>query len=474
MGAFFSPRSVAVIGASSTKGKAGYYLFRNLLEGGYRGKIYPVNPGARRVLGCTAYASVRDIPGTVDLAFLVVSSAHVIGALRDCAVHKVQAVTIVTAGFAEVGEQGRALQMEAAEIVRSSGMRAVGPNSVGLVSASNGLMGSFVPFPAWPSGRVAIAAQTGIFTGAFADQLADSKTQRIGFSRSICLGNSIDIDEVDFLEYAERDRETDVIALHLESFKRARAFLSAANRIKRTKPILVLKTGRSEEGARAAASHSGALAAQDRVVDAALKQYGVVRAETLDDFIGTAKAFAWQPLPRGSRVGIVTLSGALGVMAVDEMSGTGLRLAEFSDATIRSIRSLLPEWQPVRNPADVWMALGAGTEKAHEQTLGAVLSDPTVDMLLCILLPIPNADFASVRNVFARLRRRHQAKPIFLILIGGKVKQRWLRELEPLRVPAYSDPRSAVRAMEAMRYYGEHRSRICTDPVLKPMNGRPN
>jgi acetyltransferase len=345
-------------------------------------------------------------------------------------------------------------------------MRAVGPNSVGLVSAPEALMGSFVPFPAWPAGRVAVAAQTGIFTGAFADQLAARSTQRIGFSRSLCLGNSIDIDELDFLEYAARDRETDVVAVHLESFKRARAFLSAANRCKRIKPIVVMKTGRTAEGAQAAASHSGALAAQDRVVDAALKQYGVVRATTLEDFIGIAKALAWLPAPRGNRVGIVTLSGAMGVMAVDEMHGTGLRLARFSPAAVEAVSRCLPDWQPVRNPADVWMALSNGAEKAHAEILGAVLDDPGVDMLLCILLPIPNADFATVRRVFARLRRAHQAKPIVLVLVGGTVKQRWLRELEPLHLPVYSDPGAAVRALEAVRFAAAARTRECLDPNL--------
>jgi acetyltransferase len=466
---FFAPRSVAVVGASATKGKAGYFLFRNLLDGGYRGDLYAINPGAKRVLGSRAYASLTDVPGPVDLAFLVVSGQHVMPALQDCARRGVKAVTIVTAGFAEVGDQGRARQEALAGVVRQNGMRAVGPNSVGLVSAPARLMGSFVPFPSWPGGRVAIAAQTGIFTGAFADELSARSTQRIGFSRSLCLGNSIDIDEVDFLDYAARDPQTDVIAVHLESFKRARAFLSAANRIKRTKPIVVMKTGRTAEGAQAAASHSGAMAAQDGVVDAALRQYGVVRARTLDDFIGITKALAWLPATRGGRVGIVTLSGAMGVMAVDEMHGTGLTLPAFSPATVRRIARCLPEWQPVRNPADVWMALSVGVERAHAEVLGAVLGDRSVDMLLCILLPIPNTDFDGVRRVFARLRRTHPRKPIALVLVGGVVKQRWLRELEPLRLPVYTDPGAAIRALAAVRFAAEQRHRVCPDPELNTL-----
>ena len=463
---FFAPRSVAVVGASAAKGKAGYFLFRNLLEGGYRGRLYPINPGTKRVLGCRTYGSIRDVPGPVDLAFLIVSAAHVMPALRECAERRVKAVTIVTAGFAEVGNEGRARQMEIAEMLRRSRIRAVGPNSVGLVSAPNRLMGSFVPFPRWPAGRVAIAAQTGIFTGAFADQMSARSTQRLGFSRSLCLGNSIDVDEVDFIEYAGADPQTDVIAVHLESFKRGRAFLSAVNRVRRRKPIVVMKTGRTEAGARAAASHSGALAARDRIVDAALRQYGVVRANTLDDFIGFTQALAWLPPPRGNRLAVVTLSGAMGVMAVDEMEGTGLTLARFGPATVAAISRCLPAWQPVKNPADVWMALSMGAEQAHADVLGAVLDDRNVDMLLCILLPIPNADFDAVRQVFARLQRAHPEKPIVLVLVGGLVKERWLSALEPLRLPVYSDPGAAVRALAAARFVVERQTRACDDPRL--------
>jgi acyl-CoA synthetase (NDP forming) len=464
--AFFAPRSVAVVGASASRGKAGYLLLKNILDGNYRGRIYPVNPNARRILGRRSYASVAAVPGELDLAILVVANPQVVPVLHECAQKRVRAVAIVTAGFAEIGDQGRAAQREVADIVRRGGMRAIGPNSVGLASAPGKLIASFVPFRKWPEGAAAIAAQTGIFTGAYVDQVAASQTQRVGFSRSICLGNTVDVDEADFVEYAAQDSATRVIALHLESFKRPRVFLAAANRAKALKPVIVLKTGRTEAGARAAASHSGALAAQDRVVHAALKQYGIVRTETLEEFAGVMKAFAWQPVPRGNRVAIVTLSGALGVMAVDEMQGTGLELARFAPATIRAIARLMPGWQPVQNPADVWMALGSGPREAHEQILGAMLADPGVDMLLGILLPIPNADFAGVRQVFARLTRAHPDKPLFLILVGGQVKQRWLRELEPLHLPVFPDPRLAVRAMEAMRFYATHRDRICPDPNL--------
>lgn len=460
--AFFRPRSIAVVGASASRTKAGHFLLKNILDGGYPGRVYPINPDARRILGCRAFPSVRELPEAPDLVFVLVPPAQVASVLRDCASRRVKAAAIVTAGFGEVGERGRALQQELARIIRQGGMRAVGPNSVGLVSAPARLVGSFVPFRRWPAGPVAIAAQTGIFTGAYVDEVVAAPAARIGFSRSLCLGNKIDVDEVDFVRDAGADPATRVIALHLESFSRPRAFLRVANRVKRLKPVIVLKTGRTAAGARAASSHSGALASQDRIVDAALRQFGIVRADTLEEFIGTTAAFATQPVPRGNRVAVVTLSGALGVMAVDELRSARLELAVFAPDTVRRIAALMPPWQPVQNPADVWMALGAGPARAHAEILDAVLADRGVDMLLAILLPIPNADFPDVRDVFGRLVRRHPAKPVVLVLVGGRTKQRWLDALEPLGLPVFAEPRPAVRAMEAMRFYAAERRRART------------
>ena len=464
--ALFAPRSVAIVGASASKSKSGYFILKNILDGGFSGRVYPVNPRAKQILNCRCYASVRDLPEPPDLVIVVVANEHVKTVLQDCAIRKAKAVTIVTAGFGEIGKAGSKAQDALTAIIRESAMRVVGPNSVGLVSAPNKLVGSFVPFPKWPAGPVAIASQTGIFTGAYVDALAAQSTQRFGFSRSICLGNKIDVDEVDFLEYAANDAASRVIAIHLESFRRPREFLAAANRANQNKPVVVFKTGRTEAGARVAASHSGALSSPDRIVTAALKQYGIVHVETLEEFIGTMKAFAWQPVPRGNRAAIVTLSGAMGVMAVDEMGGTGLTLAKFAPATVKAIANLMPKWQPVQNPADIWMALGSGPEKAHAEILDAVLTDPGVDMLLCVLLPIPNADFSNVRKVFKKLTATHPDKPLFLIMLGGQIRQRWLRQLDSLHLPVYSDPRSAVRAMAAMQFYGKHRNRLGLDPRM--------
>lgn len=464
--ALFEPKSIAVIGASSKKGKTSYFLMKNLLRGGYPGKVYPVNPNATKIFKYKSYKSVLDIPDEIDLAFLVVTNDVVERVLLDCARKNVKAVMIVTAGFGEVGEAGAELQRRVAEILRNNGMRGLGPNSVGMVNAPQKLLGSFVPFPRWPEGTIAMASQSGIFAGALIADFAAERTQRIGLSMAVCFGNKVDVDEVDFLEYTAQDPATKVIALHLESFKRPREFLSLANRVKQSKPIVVLKTGRTAEGAKAAASHTGSLAAPDRLVDAALRQYGIVRAETLDDLKGILRAFAWQPIPRGRRVGILTFSGALGVMAVDEMKVAGLELAQLSPQTIQAIARLMPKWQGVENPVDGWVALGAGARKIHEEMMEALLADPQVDMVFGILLPIPNSDFPEEKEVFAELARKHPDKPIFLMLVGDRVKDRWLKELDDLRIPNYLDPRSAIRAMRAMSFYAARRHRLGPDPLL--------
>jgi acetyltransferase len=291
--ALFEPQSVAVVGASPRQGKAGYFLFRNILEGGFGGRLYAVNPNAKRVLGQRSYGSVLDLPERPDLAVLVVPNPLVKPAFLECAEKKVKVAVIVTAGFSEIGKEGAKAEQELRKIISGTGLRAVGPNSVGLVNAGHKLIASFVPFRRWPEGPIAIAAQTGIFAGAYADQISQLQSQRPGFSLSLCFGNKIDIDETDFLEYAGQDTRTKVVALHLESLNRPREFLATASRVKREKPLIVLKTGRTEQGARAAASHTGSLAASDRVVDAAFRQYGLIRAESLEELLGIAKALAW-------------------------------------------------------------------------------------------------------------------------------------------------------------------------------------
>jgi acyl-CoA synthetase (NDP forming) len=451
-----APRSVAVIGASTNPAKSGGILFKNIATGGFAGRLYPINPRADAVMGHRAYPHIRETPGPVDLAFIVLPRAAVREALEDCATAGVRCVCIITAGFGEVG--GRRDEATLSEIVRAGRLLAIGPNTIGVVAARHRLFGSFVPFPAWQPGPISIFAQTGIFAGAVMLQEMSQAVQRPGVGLSIDAGNKIDVDEVDFLEFVEGD--TTVAGLYLESLRDSRAFLEMAGRVSHAKPVVVLKPGRTARGAQASASHTGALAMDDRVLDGALRQYGLVRAEDVEDFGGYLKAFAWLPPARGRRVGVVTYSGALGVMAADELVTAGLQLADFAPQTLGRIQRVLPEWQPPGNPSDLWVALDVkGNRAGHEEPFEAVLDDPETDMVLGILLAPPNADFAEIREVFGGLRAHHARKPLVLVIYGGAVRDRWVGELDGLNIPVYPTTRAAVRALRALVAYEQHRTR---------------
>jgi acyl-CoA synthetase (NDP forming) len=361
---------------------------------------------------------------------------------------------IVSAGFGEVGGEGIKEQKDLEEVIRKTGIRCLGPNTVGLVNVQKNLFGSFVPFENWLNGPVAIGAQSGIFAGALAHELMHMKTQRIGICKSLSLGNMMDIDETDFLEYAWKDSACRVIAFYLERIKRPRPFLALANKVKREKPIIVLKSGRTDYGAKAALSHTGSLAIKDHLVDISFRQYGIIRTYTLQEFLCTLRAFAYQPVPRGNRIGVITYSGANGVIASDEIYEAGLKLAEFKEETLKRLKNIMPEWQPVRNPADLWVALGVGrNRKVYEESMNAVLEDENVDVLLYLLLGLPNSDASQMREVFLKAMQAHPKKPILVSIIGGTVKERWISEFEGLSVPIYPDTSLAVKAIKAMYVY---------------------
>lgn len=461
MTALLEPRSIAVIGASADPSKAGYLLLQNIVSSGYPGPVYPVNPRAASILGLPCYPDIMALPEAPEVVFFLVPREHVKAAVEQCAARGVKAGVIVTAGFSEAGEAGLRAEREIAAILRASGMCATGPNTIGMVNMKLPLVASFVPFKEWRDGPVAIAAQTGNFTGCIADEIMTRDTQRFGIGKSVAFGNKIDLDEVDFLEYCWRDEPTRVIALHLESLKRPRRFIELARRVSRDKPIIVLKTGRTAGGMQAAASHTGSLAVEDRLVDAFFRQAGIIRVRTLDEFLCCLKCFAFQPLPRGNRVGVLTHSGANGVMAADEMDEAGLRLAPLSEATQARINKLMPPWNRVGNPADIWLALGGKNNRdGTAECLNAVFDDPNVDLLYFLSLPLVNSDFAGVRQVFEEAMRRHPEKPIFMGAYGGDVKRRWRRELEGLDIPIEDWSYLLTYAMGAMYRYTQARRRL--------------
>jgi acetyltransferase len=464
--AVLEPRSIAVIGASSNPTKTGHVLFKNIVVNGFPGKVYPINPKADEILGIKAYPKILDVPDDIDVVFFLLPGQFVPTLYEDCKKKGVKAAVIIAAGFAEVGEEGAKQQKMLVDLVKSTGVRCLGPNSIGFINMDQQLVASFILFENWEDGSIALAGQSGIFAGAVADQVMNRTVQRIGIGKSIIMGNKIDLDESDFLEWSWKDPKTEIVALHLEGMQDPRRFLSLANKVKRDMPIIVLKPGRTEPGARASASHTGSLALDDTLVDHAFRQYGVTRAYDLEEFLEFLKAFSYQPLPKGNRIGIATFSGANGVMACDELSERGFELADFEPETYERIEKFLPEWQPVTNPLDLWAAMGSGNRLAHEEGLLSVIDDKNVDAVLVILLALANADFDGIREVFANAMERHPDKPIYVVALGGKVKERWLKEIEGLKVPVFENTHIAVKAFTAALRYAQDRERLQPDPVL--------
>lgn len=453
------PDSIAVVGASASPGKSGYILLKNLIDHGFPGRLYPVNPSADTVLGLRAYPSISALPEPPDVVFIAVPREHVLDVVRQCETRKVRAVVIVSAGFAEVGGDGAILEGELRQVLERSGIRAIGPNTVGFANAGRKLVASFVPFPRWIDGRVALAGQSGLFAGGLLHELMAREVQSPGMRLAVSFGNKIDLDEVDFLEHASQDPAIRVIALHLESLKRPREFFALARRVSPRTPVIVLKSGRTAAGARAAASHTGALAIEDRVLEGAFRQANIVRASNVEEFMALIRSFAWAPVPDGGRIGVLTHSGASGVIVADEIDEAGLSLASLGKTTTDRIAALLPSWQPVGNPADVWTGVGGAARRLLEVPLMALLDDPGVDAVLGVLLALPATDFAELAEVFGEARRRHPRKPIFLVLYGSDVKERWLRALDDVKIPVDPDTRLPIRAIRAMVDYDRRRRR---------------
>lgn len=441
-----APRSIAVIGASTNTSKSGGILFSNLATGGFQGKLFPINPNASEIMGIKAYPSIRDVPQKVDLVYIVLPSQHMEAAIQQCVEAGVRAACIITAGFSESGPAGEAVEAKIRDVARSAGMLLAGPNTIGMVNAECGMMGSFVNFPRWEKGGISLFTQTGIFTGAVMRQIMDSDIQRLPASKSIDVGNKIDVDELDFLGYAADDPGTKVIGFYIESINDLPQFAKKARALRGRKPIVLLKPGRTSAGAQASASHTGSPPADVAAVDDALRDTGILRVEDEEDFVNTLRALAMLPKANGRRVGIATTSGALGVIASDYVSDYGLELAAYDPATLERMRTILPPWLTPANPYDFWIGIDVkGPREAHEVGLTAVFADPNVDLVLCTLLAPPNADFPEMGSLLRTLRRTYD-KPVALVPYGSAAA-RWTLEVEGADIPVFRTVRAGARAL---------------------------
>lgn len=345
----FDPRNIAIIGASNKKMKWGYIVPANILAGGYKGGIYPVNPHDEEILERKVYRSVKDIPGEVDLAVVTVPAERVCGVVEECVESSVKACIVISGGFSETAGAGPDLERELLGILAGSDMRLVGPNTMGIYSAPSTLH-ALMP-PVRPvAGKIGFAAQSG---NLGTQMLSLGKALGVGFSRFVCIGNEAELKCADYLEYFADDPSTEVILLYIEGLRAARRFMEVAAKTSPEKPIVVMKAGRTEAGARAARSHSAAMAADETIFEGVLKQTGMIEADTTEEMLDIAKAFAANPLPKGKRVGVLTWGGGWGVVTADALAHHGLELVDFPEETLEELDSILPSYWSRGNPVDL-------------------------------------------------------------------------------------------------------------------------
>ncbi len=453
---FFKPKSVAVVGASPKPEKLGYIVIENLLKMGYPGKIYPVNPNYTEIQGFRAYPSVKAIPGSVDVGIILVPAEAVVEVLRETAEKGVKHVVISSGGFSEVDEQGVERQREILEIAKKSGMRIIGPNTTGIVSIPDRFSTTFVRGYIRP-GLVAYVAQTGIFAGLTSSLI--SSREYFGISRIIGLGNKVDVDDSEALEYLENDPETRVILMYIEGLKDSRRFMEVARRVSRKKPILALKSGRTTAGAKASHSHTSSLAANDAIVDGAFKQVGIIRVSNYMDLVNYAKAFVYQKPPRGKRVGVITPSGGLGVMAADVCQTVGLDLASFSDQTQNNLKEASPSYIEIGNPYDIWPSIvKIGADAAYKIGLESMFRDQNIDAILAGFGPAEGFELEDPSFISAT-SKENPDKPIVTFATGDWGKVEKIREtLEKQSIPVYYSPEEAAQALTVMHRYSRIRS----------------
>ena len=444
------PETVAVIGASRNPLKVGGSVMANLRAGGFGGRIVPVNSRAESVQGFSAVKSVLDIEGSVDLAVVAIPADGVLPALRECVARGIKAAIVISAGFREAGREGARREAELREWLREQPLRVLGPNCLGWIRPACRLNLTFAP--GMPErGGIAFVSHSGALAVAILDWARD---RRVGFSLFASLGNQADLSESDVLEAMAEDAETKVIACYLEGVADGRRFLEALRRAAAAKPVVLLKSGRSAEGARAVSSHTGALAGSDRGFDAAVRETGAVRVDTVEELFDLSRGLAAQPLPRGRRLAVVTNGGGLGIVATDAARAGGLTMAALPGTVVRRLREGLPANAAVGNPIDL---VGDADATRYGHALHA-LGPESADLTLVLLSPQAATDAASVARTVAATTRQWPT-PVVAALVGGARVAPGVRTLEEAGIPCFEFPERAVKTLAGMARVSEHRQR---------------
>jgi len=442
---FFKPSAVAVIGASREEGKVGFSIVDNLVKGGFPGSIYPVNPKASEVRGLQCYPDLNAVPDGVELAVLVIPPKACIGTLEACAARGIRYVIIISAGFKEVGGDGAEIEKALRKRVRELGIRVVGPNCLGVIDTKSRLNATFAAgMP--PVGEIAFLSQSGALCTAILDWAIGNN---VGFSKFISLGNKADTSEVDFIQALAADPETRVIIGYIEGVDNGQQFMQAARAASKVKPLIIVKSGGTAAGARAASSHTGTLAGSEKAFSAAFRQSGVIRAESIEELFNFARAFASQPLPQGPRLCSVTHAGGPGIIAADAVERSMVKMATLSPETIERLRAALPPVAALYNPVDV---IGDAKEDRYQAALDAVAADPNVDGVLALTTPQAMTENDKFAEVVGQTAKR-TGKPFFTAFMGEASLEKARVILRNYGIPQYPYPEPAVKTFEAMVRY---------------------
>jgi acetyltransferase len=462
---FFNPKSVAIIGASQKKGKVGYEILTSMISGGYEGQIFPVNHKTDTIEGLKCYPDLESIGEIPDLVIIVVPAKVVPEIMRQCAKVKVNSVIIITAGFKEVGKEGRELEQQVVQIARRTGIRVIGPNCLGVIVPASKLNASFggdLP----TAGATGYLSQSGALLAAILDM---ANTNGIGFSKLVSIGNKADVDELDIIRAMGSDPDTKVIAGYLENITDGNIFVNEAEIISHDKPILLIKSGGTSAGAKAASSHTGSLAGGETAYECVFERAGIVRCNSIKEQFDYAQAFANQPLPAGSGVAVITNAGGPGIMAADAVERQGLTFAKLTDETVKKLAGSLPAAANLYNPIDV---LGDALADRYEFALNIVLDDPNVDVVLVLLTPQAMTEVDATADAIVRIARQKPVKPILACFLGAGKIEEGSRILRKGKIPQYDSPERAVATIKVMTDYVRWRSRPKRVVKLFPVNRR--
>lgn len=450
---FFCPDSVAVIGAAREEEKVGHIILDNIINSGYKGKLFPVNPKADEIHGIKCYPSVLNVPGDIDLAIIVIPAQFVLQVLEECSKKNTKWSIIISAGFKETGIEGARRERQLIEKAKDYGIRILGPNCLGIIDTECPINATFSPnMP--PMGKIGFISQSGALGTSILDW---AKTNKIGFSKFVSLGNKADISENDLFDDWENEKDTEVITAYLEGVKYGREFIRISSKVSKKKPIIVIKSGNTDAGARAVSSHTGTLAGSAKAYEAAFKQAGIIRANTIRDLFNYATAFSYQPLPKGKKVAIITNAGGPGIMATDECEKSDILLASLEKETIDGLKEFLPEAANFYNPIDI---LGDALADRYKKTLEVVVKDSNVDAVVVLLSPqAMTQPYRTARAIVEVMENSGKSITVLTSFMGGSEVEKAVKFLAEKNIPNFDIPEEAIDTLKVMMEHTDWKSR---------------